>query len=154
MLFSEFLNDPVFADVKNTMNTKYPSFLKHIQLTFFNRTLLYSTQYTTNYISNLLEVFNYELKKAEDMINIVNSNTISADNLGVKQTSNTTKQNTESYTGYNVEGDYQKDNTSSDMTFKTLDLPTAINKFGRMELDALYIGIDIEMGSLFQTIVG
>lgn len=154
MLFSDFLNDPTFADVKTTMTNKYPSFLKHIQLTFFNRTLLYSTQYTTNYINNLLEVFNYELKKAEDMINLVNNNTITQDNLGVKQTSTSTKQNTESYTGYNVEGDYQKDNTSSNMTFSTLDLPSAINKFGRLELDALYINIDIEMGSLFQTIVG
>lgn len=153
MTFSEFLNHADFATTKTFIQTNYPTFLKHIQLTFFNRDLLYSTSYTNNFIANLIEVFKFDLRKAEDFVGMLNT-TIDIDKLGVKQTADVSKQNTESYKGYNVEGDYAKENNTSNTTFKTLDLPKAIERFGRMNVNSLYEDIDYEMGILFLSIGG
>lgn len=165
MTYSEFTRLPLYTTfIHDVWNDSISNFLTYLKNRFGHRELLYSSQYTVNFLNRIILDFYYDLKKAQQSAQIVSTTSITKDNLGYQSqntgavTNSATGTDTTSYMGYNVDSDYNRNRMTNEVTSNTthtnknLNLVNELQNYIGVNMDAYYDAIANEISKLFRRI--
>lgn len=159
MLYNEFLSGSNGSTWQNDLQN-FPNFAKHLKSRFGRLELLYDEDTTLELLENVLIDYSVQLKQAEMIANV----SFSQSDLGTTTTSNNTSvqnaqgTNTLSYTGYNVDSDYNKNTTNntansvSGSNLTTIDKLKETMEINNRESARLYDSVDKELYYIFRTL--
>lgn len=165
MTYNEFTQTQEFIQaVQNQWQNELGRFLTYLHTRFSFRQLLYSPVYCANFINRTILDFYYDLKKAEQSAEMVRTNNITKENLGYQSqnvgevTNSATGTDTTSYTGFNVDSDYNRNRMTNEVTSNTthtnknLNLVNELQNYIGVNMDAFYDTIATEISKLFRRI--
>lgn len=159
MLYNEFLTG-VNGSTWLTDLTNFPNFANHLKRRFGNMELLYNEETTLELLENVLIDYGVQLRQAEMLANV----SFSQSDLGTTTTNNSTtiqnaqNTNTLSYTGYNVDSDYNKTSSSSTgnavsgSNLVTIDKLKETMEINNRESARLYDSVDKELFYIFRSL--
>lgn len=161
MSYNDFTQTTSGQTWVNSDLASFPNFANHLDERFYYEIFLYDDE-TMIYklLKNVLRMFNPKLKQLEILANLE----FSIDDLGNVVTSSgdskTTSSGTDgiSYTGYNVDGDYQnttssgKNKTKSNSTVKSINKLKETINLVNSEMKQIYEEVDEELWMLFRQI--
>lgn len=156
MLYNEFLGG-VYGTQWQTDLSNYNNFANYLTNRFSYAKLIYDEQKTYNLLKVVLQNHLIKIKQIEVLSNItfdiseLGSNTVS----NAKTKSDGTSENTLSYTGYNVDSDYNKNSANVKSTLKSDSTVNVLNKFkesaelASSEIARLFDEISKDLWNLF-----
>lgn len=159
MLYNEFLTGVNGSTWTNDL-VNFPNFAKHLKSRFGRLELLYDEDTTLELLENVLIDYGVQLRQAEMLATV----SFSQSDLGTSTASNSTTiqnnqgTNTLSYTGYNVDSDYNKNsstntgNAVSGSNLTTIDKLKETMEINNRESARLYDSVDKELYYIFRTL--
>lgn len=138
----------------------YTNFKQHLKTRFGRFELLYDEETTLDMLLNVLLVYGVNLKQAEVLLNVefkpedLGSNVSTTANTGSEGNSDSTL----SYTGYNVDSDYNKTNTkmnsnqTSNTTIQSIDKFKQVLDQNNREVARIYDNVDKDLFLIFQVL--
>lgn len=135
MIYKEYKLLASYTALKQELEL-YPNFLKYINHRLDELELKYSPDNFTNYFLALLAQEHFYLTNCEAEFNFITTWTLddfsATTTTKGTSTGTMTNDNTTSYTGYNVSGDYQKGNASGQSTNINTGTSSTFEKFTAM----------------------
>ena len=138
----------------------YPNFKNHLKTRFGRMECLYDEEMTLDGLMNVLLIYGINLKQAEALLSIE----YQPDDLGsaVSTTANVdsmgTTDSTLSYTGYNVDSNFNKTNNNLKSNQQSTTVIKSVDKFKQVieqnnrEVARIYDNVDKDLFLIFQTI--
>lgn len=159
MTYNAFLEGVSGTNWLTTLEN-YPNFKQHLKTRFGRFELLYDEETTLDMLTNVLLVYGVNLKQAEVLLSVefkpeeLGSSVTTTSAVGSEGNSDSVL----SYTGYNVDSDYNKTNTkmtsnqNSNTTIQSLDKFKQVLDQNNREVARIYDSVDKDLFLIFQTL--
>lgn len=159
MLYNDFLGGTSGTTWQNDLQN-YPQFASHLKSRFGNLELLHDDKTTLSLLENVLIDYGIRLRQAEMLARV----SFDITDLGVTTNTqaqaqqNTQSTNTLSYTGYNVDADYNRTtnngtgNSFSGSSSNTMDKLKETLDLNNYEIARIYDSVDRELYLIFRVL--